>query len=633
VNESAVRRRAAAAASALAGVLLIAGCVNLPTEGQANNSGHLPDSAAGTAQQVQLVPLPPGTGWQPGQIVRGFLAATGATWTGQPSSLGVARQYLTASFAKKWHPTPAATVIDTSPQVVPTSISPKVTGGQAVAQVAVTSQHLESLVAANAREAGSIAVSSLHKPYVFDFDLVQVDAKWRIASVTGPGSVDDDTLLLLENSDFLRDYQPRNLYFPAVSSPGTLVPFPVYIPDQSGSLGVKPLVEGLTSPPPPGSNWLYRSVMTAFPADTTVRAQVQPHNNSVTVDLGGKASRAGPARLTQMEAQLFWTLTSSPYSGGSGIQSVVLQIGIKSYTLLPSKFASWVPSQQPGALYFQAIGAQDVPQFEMTSADGATPSRKKGSVGYPTQIQPAKLGTGSLTAVAVSPPSRANPQAAPLFAGCRGKWIYVAQLGPGSQVTSEQISANCTSLSWDDNGYLWVTAPSDVFRVSVTASGLQVVTIAIAAPLLPTDTFTSVKVAPDGVRVAMIIAHGRRSASVVVTSVSQKSSSLIYLAQNQHFLTVGPELADPVALCWWGPDHLLVLDRQDNGTELYEVPLNGGVSTPLPNSPPNAISVTGDGVNLAVDTEGASGPVVKVSRDLGAIWRRIAGASTPAYPG
>jgi hypothetical protein len=619
-------------AAGLVAAMLLAGCVNVPTTGPVNDPNQLPDSLSTNQQGVQLIPIPPGAQWQPAQIVRGFLAATGATWNGQPSSLGIARQYLTSSFSANWHPTPAATVIDTAPLVHQIQFSPHVTGGQAAAQVSVTSQHLDSLVSANAKEAGSISVSSLRKPYIFDFDLVQVDDKWRITSITGPGSTDDSTLLLLENSDFVRDYQSRNLYFPAASAPHTLVPFPVYIPDQSGPLGVKPLVAGLTSLPPPRSNWLYRSVTTAFPPGTTLATQVQPHSNEVTVDLEGKAARADPARLRLMEAQLFWTLTSSPYSGGSGIQSVVLQIGNQSVSLLPSSFANWVPGQQLGSLYFQTPSPENHPEFNLISTAGAIAPRKKGSVSYSAQVQPAKLGHGLLTAVAVSPPPRVNRFATPIFAGCRGELVYVAELGPDSQVSTKQLSAPCTSLSWDDNGFLWVTTATGVFRIKVTASGLQVATITIAPSLLPTDTLASLKVAPDGVRVAMIITHSRRSASVVVTSISQKGRFLIYLAQNAHFLTVGTELADPIALCWWGADHLLVLDKEADGTQLYEVPLNGGESTPVP-TPPDAVSVAANGSSVAVGTLTAAGPVLKVSRDLGGIWHRIAGASTPAYPG
>jgi hypothetical protein len=632
-----VKRRAGAVAGGAAAAVLLAGCVNLPTSGTVNNADTAPDLLGATQQGVRLAPLPPGAQWLPQQIVNGFLAATGATWDGKPDSLGVAREFLTARYAKRWRPTPAATVIDTAPVVVPVVSSPHVTGGQAVAQVSVTSRHLSTLVSANAQEAGSILASSRPGPYVYDFDLIQVEGKWRISSVSGPGiqstqpgQSEDDSILLLENSDFLRDYQPRNLYFPAVAPPHTLVPFPVYIPDQSGPLGVQPLVDGLTSLPPAGSNWLYRSVTTAFKPGSKLTTQVQAPNQAI-VDLQGTAANVSPTRLRRMEAQLVWTLTSSPYSVGSGIQSVSLQIGTRSVQLLPSQFASWVPGRATDSLYFQMPGLAGYPDFSMISTAAVTDPSARSAPAYTTQVRPAKLGAGPLTAVAVSPPSSNDALRTPEFAGCRGKTVYVAQLGFGSDVTTQPITAPCTSLSWDGNGYLWVSTATGVFRIQVSADGLHPVPIAIAAPLAPSDTFAELRLAADGVRVAMIIKHGKRGASVYVTSISQKSD-VIYLAQNQQLLAVGPELTDPIALSWWGSDHLLVLDKKAGRTSLYEVPLNGGQSTEL-QTPSDAVSVAANGTSIAVGTSGPRGPEVRVVREIGGTWHRIAGASSPTYPG
>jgi len=628
-----------AAVAALAAVVLLGGCVNLPAAGTFTDTGQLPDSPGAAQQGVQLVPIPPGSQWQPAQIVKGFLAATGATWDGQRDSLGVARQYLSAGFAKHWRPTLAATVIDTAPAVVGVPFSPHVTGGHAVAQVSVTSQHLSTLKSANANVAGSILQSSMPKPYVYDFELVQAGGKWRIASITGPGIrvskpgvPDDDSILLLENADFLRDYQPRNLYFPAVAAPHTLVPLPVYIPNPSGPLGVQPLAAGLTSPPPPGSNWLYKSVSTAF-AGTSLSTQVQADSNQAIVTLRRKkAGKIGQARLAEMEAQLVWTLTSSPYSAASGIQSVLFQIGTKAPVLLQPRYAGWVPAQAPGALYFQMPGDGGYPDFDMVSTAAATGPSKKEAPAYPTQVNPVRLGTGPLWAVAVSPPSASDAFRTPVFAGCRNKTVYIAQLGLESTVTTQTIANPCTSLSWDGNGYLWVTTASGVFRIKVSAQGLQVVPVTIPVQFPSSDSFAALKLAPDGVRVAMIVRHGQDSASLYITSISQKGKLLIYLARAQHFLTVGPELTDPIALTWWGSDHLLVLDKKDGVNTLFEVPLNGGLSTPFP-APADAVSIAGNGTSVAVGTMGASGPAVRVARELGGAWHRIAGASSPAYPG
>ena len=65
---------------------------------------------------------------------------------------------------------------------------------------------------------------------------------------------------------------------------------------------------------------------------------------------------------------------------------------------------------------------------------------------------------------------------------------------------------------------------------------------------------------------------------------------------NGHFVLgstvgVGPTLVSPVALSWLDPDHLVVLA----GSELYSVPVNGGVQAPIEPAPAGADSVTATG--------------------------------------
>jgi Lipoprotein LpqB beta-propeller domain len=633
-------RRGAAVAAVAAGVVgcvALGGCVSLPTTGSLPRLGQVPSSPGPAQNDVVLTPIPPGSQWQPRQIVSGFLAATGATWTGRPSSLSVARDYLTSAYAKSWHPSPAATVIDSDSSLTPIQISPRVTGGQTLEHVTVTSQHLETLVSANAAEAGSIEVSSLPKPYTFDFKLVLVDDRWRIAGISGPPGMHGDTILLLTKTDFQRDYQPRNLYFPAISTPHTLVPFPVYVPDQGGSsTGVEQLVDGLTRLPPPQSNWLYRSVTTAFPPGTKVSTQVPPNSNEAIVELSGSASAAGPAALAQMKAQLIWTLPNSPYAAGTGIDAVSLQVGHGLPTLLlPSTYTSWVPGAGNSQLYFQTADRAGQPELDSVPAPPNEPStRGKTAPSYSTQVPSGGLGSGPLTAVAVSPPSRVRPDSTTTFAGCRGTTVYVAPLLLGGDLTTQTLPASCTSLSWDDQGYLWVTARSDVFRITVTDTGLDFAIVTIPAPSLAQDSFTSLRVASDGVRVAMI-ARDKAGASVIVTSISEpRNSSLVYLGRNQQYVTVGSGLTDPISVSWWDPDHLLVLNKQRTGSELYEVPLNGGQPTRVP-TPARTVSVAANGSDIAVSVTRSARlqPEVRVSTDFGGVWDRLPGARDPAYPG
>ena len=145
--------------------------------------------------------------------------------------------------------------------------------------------------------------------------------------------------------------------------------------------------------------------------------------------------------------------------------------------------------------------------------------------------------------------------------------------------------------------------------------------------------FVSLKVAPDGLRVAMIVRRNK-GASVYVSAITKKkNSSLIYLAQGGPVLTAGPDLVDPIAVTWWDSDHLLVLDRRHDVSQLYEVPLNGGQSTRVLSTPAGAVSVAANGSFIAVGTQGSSGrgrPGALVSKGLDGSWIRVANGSTPA---
>ncbi len=633
-----MRRRsglAATAVAALAASLMLGGCVSLPTSGTALGN-TLPNSELSQGNQVGMVPRPPGPQWTQEQIVRGFLAASGA-------NLRVARQYLTAAYSASWHPISAPQVIDTASKVAPAPIQPShVIDGLPAEEVTVTSQHLETLVAAARNLAGRLQVWPTAGPYMFKFALTQVSGKWRIDGISGADGKPSDTILLLTNADFLRDYQPRNLYFPASGLAGALVPYPVYIPDSTTPDGVEQLVDALLTLPPPSTNWLYRDVTTAFPRGTQLSMQVS--GSQAVIRLGGAAVRASYETLQLMKAQLVWTLTYPPYSTGTtGIGSVSLQVGNRAPLplVLPRAFGSWIP-QSPAAaesLYYQGLNRAGRPVLEAFKpgnafrADAGAGTGKRQTTGASPKFLPGGLGRGRFTAIAISPASPAG-EFPPTFAGCRGKTVYVAPLLLGSRLLSQSLGADCTSMSWDDVGDLFVTAGTNVFEVTEVPDGLRVVPVTIPAPQIPdADTFAAVKVAPDGLRVAMIV-QGKTGGGVFVAAIHNKGS-LVYMAQSGQLLTVGPDVANPVALTWWDADHLLVLGRRNGVPELRLVPLDGGESQRI-QVPPGTVSVTANGSIVAIGTVGRHGrgsPHILIAHQLDGFWQPVSGGADPAYPG
>jgi Lipoprotein LpqB beta-propeller domain/Sporulation and spore germination len=624
----------------LAAAVALGGCVSLPTGGPAdssNGANHGLNSIPNTdlsQDGIVVNPVPPGSQWQPAEIVSGFLDASGA-------DRGIARQYLTPGYSSSWKPDQAAMVIDTNPAVIGGPLSSHVTGGPQTGQVTVTSDHLEKLVPTGSHEAFRLETATGSGPYTFHFGLSQISGKWRINRIFGADGVSSEKILLISNADFVRDYQPRNLYFPINPKALKLVPYPVYIPDRSGNKGIMTLVEALTTQPP-SSTWLYSAVSTGFPPGTKV-LKVQLHGNAALITLGGAAAKADSQALQQMEAQLVTTLTYSPYSpdtSETGIREVELQIRNFSIQLLPTEFRSWVPSGSTSPLYFQSgTTSGQPPRFTQVKAAAVGVSRGAAEKGSAPVVLPGGLGFGPMNAIAISPAGVFPPTT---FAGCRGKQVYVVPLF-GDAPLIQGLPGNCSSLSWDTQGRLWVTSGTDVFVLTEsptasTGTGLQVTPVSIPAPQIPSaDTFSSLKVAPDGVRVAMIV-HGKSGSTVYVTSttVGKKSSQLIYLAQSGQLQPVGPDLDNPVDLTWWGPDHLLVLDQRHAIDQLYEVPLNGGQSVRVP-TPPGVTSVTGDGSVVVVgikETEGGTTrELIESASGLDGIWHRVAPGTVPTYAG
>ncbi len=620
------RARSVALTTAAALSLLLAGCVSLPTSGSVHVVTPPPESG-GLSQPnvITMDPIPPGPNFTPKEIVSGFLAASGA-------SKAVAKEYLTPLFAGEWQPSPRPHVIDSVPNVTQLPVLSHVTGGQATDQVTVTSQHLETLASAGEDEPGTLTVSQGRSPYTFKFELTKLrHSGWRIDGIHDEFGKSKDTLLLLTESDFQRDYLPLDLYFPATTV-SALVPSPVYISATHGELGVRQLVNGLTSVQP----WLYRAVRTAFPGHAPVSVQV--HGSEAVVDFGGKIGNFPQTRLDELEAELVWTLTNSPYAGVStGIRSVLLQMKHSSAFLVQSDFLHSAPPSVTGPLYYQTLSQAGQPQLNMAKIVSTGPRGVTVESRSRLALLPPSFGRGPFSAIAVSPPSSSFP---PTFAGCRGKEVYFATLiGDSQPLPPLTLQSPCTSLSWDNQRDLWITAGREVFVVNETLTGPRSIPATIAPePISSSDVYGSISVSPDGARVAMIVKNATGT-GVYVTAISkvaesktEKTSRLVYLGQGNQVLTVGPDLVDPVALSWRDADHLLVLDRRHGDSQLYDVPLDGGQSAPVP-TPPDAVSVTANGSVVAVGTEHQGHVSLKISRNLDGIWRQLTVGSTPVYPG
>jgi hypothetical protein len=592
--------------AASAGVLavLASGCATMPTSGAVQQI-RVDEGGNGQSQDnPQPIPVPPGPTWSPQHIVAGFVAAS-ATFTNDSA---VARKYLAPG--TRWVPTGAATVV--SPASVISPVSPP---KNVAPPAGLPTQYVEYIGHRLARLTGNgqyLTTSSSRETDLFT--LVKIAGQWRISRL--PSS----TSLILTKSDFQRDYQPRNLYFFAPSG-RELVPDPVFFPQLGSAEPTGALVRALIQDP---SGWLYGAAKTDFPAGTIplgVQIIGTSAGTTAVVDLGGSAATASKPVLRQMAAQLVWTLTSSSYSP-SAIRSVLLEVD--HHPVLPPQLP------HPNSGLVQAAAAGPVYYLDsvgdlMKLPDGALVSR---------QLLWPGADEGHLTTIAVAP---GGAEIAGIVGGQNGCTVYSGVPRRGASLRSRTFSgAACTSLSWDDQGELWVAVGTHVWMLPPSGTA----EIPVLTPAIPSsDTVTDLRVAPDGVRVAMIVRGKTGPGQVLLGAITATPKvgvgdngpgpdEQVDIGQALQMQVIGPGVTDPTALSWYDADHVVVLGHS-SGPQLWDVPLNGEAAE-LIATERGTDSITAAGPDLVVGT--SAGEIMTLVPP-GSLWQRVAVGSTPVYPG
>jgi hypothetical protein len=598
------RNRAVLAAGALAGLAVLAGgCATVPTTGQALPITEPSDAANQGADFPQLIPAPPGKGWGPRKIVTGFLAAS-ASFAGNHS---VARQYLVPKQARSWDPGWAVTVVTAQPRVSPGRTPPnqKVTGQRIPPKSAnffVSGLELAALNTSGQYE--PVPTSSSLRTRV-PFTLVKVHGQWRI---TNP-----PRRLLLSDLEFHRVYQPRDLYYFAPGS-NTLVPDPVFVPLQAAATDLATgLVTALRQQP---TGWLAIATETRFPARAKLNGPVRIEGTAAIVNLGGAAATADTATLNAMAAQLVWTLTSPSY-GPSALTSVRFEVngqpapGVSASGVeVRSSYQTEVPAtSSAAALYF--VG----PTGEVQRLP-ATGTAKPAAV-------PGAAGTGEIAmnpiAVAPSPPPQPPRYAAGISRD--GRTVSIAALTKGAAPRSWRPGGVASSLSWDPEGELWVATSKGIW---VLRPGSQVPR-AVDFPLAPGDRVTALRVAPDGVRLAMIVQSGKTS-QVMVGAIARTNG----IPSVGVPVAIGAGVVAPSALSWYDADDLAVLSQAGSAAAtIRQVPVNGGLPETI-GSERRAISLATAGSQIVAGLPGGRLVTFIPSTDN---WKPLPPGQNPVFPG
>ena len=316
------------------------------------------------------------------------------------------------------------------------------------------------------------------------------------------------------------------------------------------------------------------------------------------VNLGGAIVHASSAVMEQVSAQLLSTLSGAG-QGGQAVQSVeVLQNG-----------KPWIPNGsqdnpvQSKSSYSPPSGASDT--FYYLGPAGVVYS-KTGAHGSPVEV--AKL-TGEFDQIAVSADGKY------LAALTATGNLYTGPLGGP---LAKRAGTGYSSASWDPSDDLWAT----------TATQIVVLRGARMVPVNGISGVTALEVAPDGVRVALIVGNeildfgaiswevgtrqGQESARIVLSPFSVQSA------------------ASFEAVTWYGPDDVITLANPGPTPSVTEYPVNGGNSTPIPGTPDmQSISASPGNALIA----GLSGGHMAADASLTGSWTPIGPGSTPTYPG
>jgi hypothetical protein len=602
-----------AAAVGLSAVALLAGCAAAPISGVAQ---QLQDTGGQQQQFVEPLPPPgPKVGESGTDVVTGFLHAS-ASFAEDPAA---ARAYLAPQV--KWHPAGTVTIVRSNLKIGPTTrVPPTVSGQSGVQQIGVIGQRTATI---NQSGQYSYQPGAAAK---FTFTLANYRGKLMITQLPA------NTALLLTQSDFEEVFQPHNLYFYADNAypSGALVPDPVYVPVQGGNSALNTgvagsLVKALIND---RRSWLAGPAATKFPAGTTLLRPITISNGTALVDLGGKADTASPGQLDLMYAQLKATLTNNAYSPPVAT-GVALAVDGKIQSPQASA-AEAVPVPSAGAA---EVGHGKTLYY----ASGGGVRRLNPQAKHPTGIVVPSLTqpAGAVTAVAASPVSGVPPPPLEVAAAVQQGGGCVVDVGsPDSKsVFPHTISTTggpCNSLSWDNNGSLWSVSAGGIWLMQI---GSKPVPVSAPTQLPPGARVLSLRMAPDGVRAAFLVATGKGS-----QMRTQLYVAAVQIGKGVSFgpaVPVGTDLTQGVtAVTWYNPYFLLAA----SGSQVYQVPLTGG---PLANG--QSAPLTAAALPAGVQTLTASGPELAVGTASGVVytstapyssWDALPGqASQPAFQG
>ncbi|GAA2460022.1 LpqB family beta-propeller domain-containing protein [Streptomyces glaucus] len=609
-REGGVRRGPVrAAAYAVSGVVLLAGCASMPDSGDLRGVESTPRQDT----QVRVFAMPPPEDASAPDIVQGFLEAL----TSDDPHYETARKYLTPEAARTWRPELSITVLADGPGTEPDHMGNR----DEIDDYSLTLTGTR-VATVDAQQAYTPADGPYSQPVHLRRD--KESGQWRI-DVPPRG-------IVMGKSDFQRNYMSVNKYYfasNAAADPRTgagaqpaLVADPVYVRER-----VDPMTQVVRSVLNGPTSLLRPVVRSSFPTGTGLRkgvtALTPDDRNKLTVPLDAKAARVGPDTCDEMAAQLLFTLRNLT----PAVDEVELLAGDEQLCSLAEERAGAVAThgaaQHPDNLYF-------------LDGDHRLVRIPAGSPATRPEPVPGALGEGErpLRSVAVSRDEHAAAGVA-----LDGGALYVGSLAAGGSLGEPVLVSEggteqdrLTPPSWDARGDLWVADRDPDDPRLLLLPGGDGEPVEAGTPGLD-GRVQAVRVAADGVRIALVVEKDGKGSLFVGRIERERGSGGRPAVTVRELRAATPGLEEVTAMAWAGDSRLVVVGREHGGVQqLRYVQVDGSV----PEAPaPAALT----GVKEIAASEDDRVPMVAHSDDgivrlpSGTQWQKVTEGTAPVYPG